>query len=200
VVDVPESQSDAQISADLAMRIRNADRSAEEELVRRYGPGLLRVLTRQTRGDVEIARDLRQDTFETALAKLRAGQLENPASIAAYLRGIAERLATGHYRKDVRRATTPDSEMIERQADQRQGPFESLSKEQVQSAVRALIEELPTPRDRDILMAVYVREEDKDETCARLEIDSTHFNRVLFRAKQRFRELLVQRGKFRLVE
>jgi RNA polymerase sigma-70 factor (ECF subfamily) len=49
-------------------------------------------------------------------------------------------------------------------------------------------------------MAVYVREEDKDETCARLDIDSTHFNRVLFRAKQRFRELLVQRGKFRLVE
>jgi RNA polymerase sigma-70 factor (ECF subfamily) len=189
-----------EISADLALRIRNGDRSAEEELVRRYGPGLLRVSTRQTRGDVELARDLRQDTFETALAKLRAGQLENPASIAAYLRGIAERLATGHYRKDVRRGTTPDSDMIERQADQRQGPFESLSQEQVQGAVRALIGELPTPRDRDILMAVYVKDEDKDEICARLGVDATHFNRVLFRAKQRFRELLVQRGKFRLVE
>jgi RNA polymerase sigma-70 factor (ECF subfamily) len=49
-------------------------------------------------------------------------------------------------------------------------------------------------------MAVYVRDEDKDEICASLGIDSTHFNRVLFRAKQRFRELLVQRGKFGLVE
>ena len=66
--------------------------------------------------------------------------------------------------------------------------------------MRALIEELPTPRDREILMGVYVREEDKDEICARLGIDSTHFNRVLFRAKQRFRELLVQKGKLRLVE
>jgi RNA polymerase sigma-70 factor (ECF subfamily) len=199
-VDASGQLLEPQISADLALRIRNADRSAEEELVRRYGPGLLRVLTRQTRGDIELARDLRQDTFETALAKLRAGELENPAAIAAYLRGIAERLATGHYRKDVRRATTTDSEMIEHQADQRQGPFDKLSKEQVQWAVRALIEELPTPRDREILMAVYVRDEDKDEICARLGIDSTHFNRVLFRAKQRFRELLVHRGKFGLVE
>jgi RNA polymerase sigma-70 factor (ECF subfamily) len=190
---------ESEISADLALRIRNADRSAEEELVRRYGPGLLRLLTRRT-GDAEAARDLRQDTFETALAKLRAGELQNPASLAAYLRGIAERLATGAYRKDVRRATTVDSEMVERQADQRQGPFERASTEQVQGAVRALIEELPTARDREILMGVYVREEEKDEICARLGIDSTHFNRVLFRAKQRFRELLVQRGRISLVE
>jgi RNA polymerase sigma-70 factor (ECF subfamily) len=190
---------ESEISADLALRIRNADRSAEEELVRRYGPGLLRLLTRRT-GDAEAARDLRQDTFETALAKLRAGELQNPASLAAYLRGIAERLATGAYRKDVRRATTVDSEMVERQADQRQGPFERASTEQVQGAVKALIEELPTARDREILMGVYVREEEKDEICARLGIDSTHFNRVLFRAKQRFRELLVQRGRMSLVE
>jgi RNA polymerase sigma-70 factor (ECF subfamily) len=49
-------------------------------------------------------------------------------------------------------------------------------------------------------MGVYVKEEEKDEICARLGIDSTHFNRVLFRAKQRFRELLVQRGRMRLVD
>jgi RNA polymerase sigma-70 factor (ECF subfamily) len=199
-VDASGQPLESEISADLALRIRNADRSAEEELVRRYGPGLLRLLTRRTGGDAEVARDLRQDTFETALAKLRAGELQNPASLAAYLRGIAERLATGAYRKDVRRATTVDSEMVERQADNRQGPFERASTEQIQGAVRALIEELPTARDREILMGVYVREEEKDEICARLGIDSTHFNRVLFRAKQRFRELLVQRGRISLVE
>jgi RNA polymerase sigma-70 factor (ECF subfamily) len=198
-VDASGQPLESEISADLALRIRNADRSAEEDLVRRYGPGLLRLLTRRT-GDAEVARDLRQDTFETALAKLRAGELQNPASLAAYLRGIAERLATGAYRKDVRRATTVDSEMVERQADQRQGPFERASTEQVQGAVKALIEELPTARDREILMGVYVREEEKDEICGRLGIDSTHFNRVLFRAKQRFRELLVQRGRMSLVE
>lgn len=194
-----QQTEEPRISADLAARIRNSDRSAEEDLVRRYGPGLLRLLTRRTR-DAEVARDLRQDTFETALAKLRVGELENPASIGAYLRGIAERLATGHYRKDARRATTPDSDMIEREADPRQSPFENVSNEQVQKAVRALIAELPTPRDRDILIGVYVNEEEKEQLCARLEIDATHFNRVLFRAKQRFRELLVQRGRIRLVE
>ena len=64
--------------------------------------------------------------------------------------------------------------------------------------VRKLLDELPVQRDREILVKTYLQDEDKSEICEALGVDSAHYNRVLFRAKQRFRELLTtaasQRG------
>jgi hypothetical protein len=51
--------------------------------------------------------------------------------------------------------------------------------------VRRLIGELPTARDRQLLLRFYVAEEEKESIGADLGLDSLHFNRVLFRARQR---------------
>jgi RNA polymerase sigma-70 factor (ECF subfamily) len=145
---------------------------------------------------------LRQDTFRIAIEKLRSSSLEEPERLAAYLRGVALNLWLGQRRKDTRRATTADSEAVELVADEGAGPFENVSREQVRRAVGVLLKELGTARDREILTRLYLDDEDKESICAALGVDSTHFNRVLFRAKQRFRELLVraeQRSKLRLV-
>lgn len=56
--------------------------------------------------------------------------------------------------------------------------------------VRRLIGELPTDRDRQLLLRFYVAEEEKERICSDLGLDSLHFNRVLFRARHRFKELL----------
>lgn len=45
--------------------------------------------------------------------------------------------------------------------------------------MRQLIRELPTERDRQLLLRFYVTEEDKESLCADLGLDSLHFNRVL---------------------
>jgi RNA polymerase sigma-70 factor, ECF subfamily len=201
-----DSDLEPQIAADLCARIRQGSREAEAEMVRRYGAGLLYLLKRRTR-DAELAADLRQDTLRVAIEKLRSSTLEEPARLAAYLRGVALNLLVAQRRKDVRRATTADSDAIEVAADERGGPlrggpFDNVSQEQVRRAVGALLDELGTPRDRELLTRLYVRDEDKDAICAALGVDSVHFNRVLFRAKQRFRELLRQaerRGRMRLV-
>jgi RNA polymerase sigma-70 factor (ECF subfamily) len=196
-----DSDLEPQIAADLCARIRRGSREAEAEMVRRYGAGLLYLLKRRTR-DAELAADLRQDTLRVAIEKLRSSTLEEPARLAAYLRGVALNLLIAQRRKDVRRATTADSDAVEVAADERGGPFDNVSQEQVRRAVGALLGELGAPRDRELLTRLYVRDEDKDTICAALGVDSVHFNRVLFRAKQRFRELLQQaerRGRMRLV-
>jgi RNA polymerase sigma-70 factor (ECF subfamily) len=201
VAEGSEAEQEAQIAADLVARIRGGARDAEDALIRRYGPGLLYLLKRRTR-DPELALDLRQDTFRIALEKLRSSALEEPERLAAYLRGVALNLWLGQRRKDTRRATTADSEAVELVADEGAGPFENVSREQVRRAVGVLLSELGTARDREILTRLYLDDEDKEAICAALGVDSTHFNRVLFRAKQRFRELLVraeQRSKLRLV-
>lgn len=201
IVDVPEDQQEAQISADLAQRIGRGDRTAEAALVERYDRGVLYLLRRKTR-DPELALDLRQETFRIAIEKLRARQLDGVERLGAYLRGIAVNLAIGDARKNIRRATTADSDAVELQADPVAGPAESVSTEQIRVAVRALLEELPVQRDREILVRFYLDEEEKESICVALGVDSAHFNRVLFRAKQRFGELVAQaerRGKLRLV-
>lgn len=202
VAERSDIEREPEIAADLVARIGRGGRDAEEAMVRRYGAGLLYLLKRRTR-DPDLAQDLRQDTFRVAIEKLRASPLDEPERLAAYLRGVALNLWIAHQRKYVRRATTADSDAVEAAADTGDGgPFENVSRAQVRDAVGVLLDELGTPRDREILQRVYLRDEDKEDICAALGVDATHFNRVLFRAKQRFRELLVRadrRNKLRLV-
>jgi RNA polymerase sigma-70 factor (ECF subfamily) len=202
VAEATEAEQEPQIAADLVARIGRGARDAEEQMIRRYGAGLLYLLKRRTR-DPELAADLRQDTFRIALEKLRSSPLDEPERLAAYLRSVALNLWIAHQRKNTRRATTADSEAIEAAADEsRPGPFENVSGEQVRDALSQLLAELGTPRDREILQRLYLNDEDKEAICVALGVDASHFNRVLFRAKERFRELLIRadrRNKLRLV-
>ena len=191
VTEGAEGAQEPEIAADLVVRIRRGSREAEEAMVRRYGAPLLNILKRRTR-DGELALDLRQDTFRIVLEKLRSSGLDEPERLAAYLRAVALNLLIAQRRKDTRRATKADSDAIEAVADEAGGPFDSVSREQSRNSVVALLRELGTARDREILKRLYLEEQDKETICAALGVDSAHFKRVLFRAKQRFRELLTR--------
>ena len=197
MVETPDHALEAQISTELVKRIGQGDRRAEEELVRRYQRGLIYLLRRRTR-DPQLALDLAQDTFRIAIEKLRRSPIEQVERVAGYLRATALNLAIADGRKDSRRATTADSDAVDAAADHAAGPFDHVSAEQVQRIVRKLLDELPVQRDREILVRTYLEDEDKSSICEALGVDSAHYNRVLFRAKQRFRELLTsaasQRG------
>ena len=189
MVEAPDHALEAQISAEFVKRIGQGDRHAEEELVRRYQRGLIYLLKRRTR-DPQLALDLAQETFRIAIEKLRKTPIEQVERLVGYLRGTALNLATADVRKHTRRGTTADSDAVDAAADDAAGPFDHVSAEQVQRVVRKLLDELPVPRDREILVRTYLKDEDKSSICDGLRIDSAHYNRVLFRAKQRFRELL----------
>ncbi len=201
----PSSSSDdteARASADIVERIRRGDSGAETELWDRYCRGLLFLLRRRTR-DPDLAQDLRQETFRIALEKLRKGGLNDPEKLAAYLRGIAVNLVSGDWRKRARQNTSADTEVVEQTADTGSNVADSITRAETGALVRKLIDELGVERDREMLLRFYIREEDKDSICTELAITPLHFNRVLFRAKQRFRALLLReerRGKIRLVE
>lgn len=62
------------------------------------------------------------------------------------------------------------------------------------SRVQQLLGELDTARDRELLYRFYVAEDEKTVICRDLGLTSLHFNRVPFRARQRFKELLERSG------
>jgi len=199
---VPNSGDEQSVAAGLVGRIARGDAAAETELWNRYSRGLLFLLRRRT-GDPDLADDLRQETFRIALEKLRTGGLADPGRLAAYLRGIAVNLVTGDWRKRFRRNTSPDSDIVAEAGDDSSNPMDEVSRQQIAAAVAELLNELGVTRDREILRRFYVDEADKAQICGELDISPTHFNRVLFRAKQRFRTLLLREeriGKLELVE
>jgi RNA polymerase sigma-70 factor (ECF subfamily) len=60
-------------------------------------------------------------------------------------------------------------------------------------AVRQVLQELPNPRDRALLVRFYLRDEPKADICRDLGLTEEHFNRVIFRARERLRALLERR-------
>jgi RNA polymerase sigma-70 factor (ECF subfamily) len=196
------ADDERQVATDLVARIARGESAAEAELWGRYHRGLLFLLRRRT-GDPALAEDLRQETFRIAIEKLRGSGLDDPERLAAYLRGIAVNLVTGEWRKTSRRQTTTDPDAIDNATDAGADPQGDVERQQAGAAVAKLLGELGVSRDRDILRRYYVDEADKAQICGELDISPTHFNRVLYRAKQRFRELLLREeraGKLGLIE
>jgi RNA polymerase sigma-70 factor (ECF subfamily) len=179
---------EAAVAADLVRRIAARDATAEGQLVERYRRGILYLL-RHLGAQPDLADDLQQETFRVVLERLREGGLADPAGLAPFLRGTARNLFLNERRKTARRQTRSDSGELAQAAAPAPSQLDSVLRDEEAAMVRRLIGELPTDRDRQLLLRFYLREEAKEIICADLGLDSLHFNRVLFRARQRFKEL-----------
>ncbi|MES1245094.1 MAG: sigma-70 family RNA polymerase sigma factor [Acidobacteriota bacterium] len=162
-------------------------------MVEVYGRGIAILLDRHTNGRPE-AEDLFQDTFRLVLEKLRNDELREPSRLPGFIAQIARSLAIEHYRKALRRKTEPDSEAIADVVASGSGPLSDLLVRERADLVRRVIQELGTSRDRDILLRFYIAEEDKERISADFGLSSLQFNRVLHRARERYREIYRERA------
>ena len=168
-------------------RIRAGDPEAESELVSRYGRGVSMLIHRSS-SDSSAVDDLYQQTFQIALEKIRRGDVREPEKLSGFIVSLARNLVIDHFRKTASRRTTGPSEGIEA-ADPAPGPLESLMTVERAALVRRVLSILPSERDREVLFRFYLAEDEKDAICRDLGLSSLHFNRVLFRARERYREL-----------
>jgi RNA polymerase sigma-70 factor (ECF subfamily) len=155
--------------------------------------GLQAQLTRTVR-DANLAADLLQDAVVTALQKLREGKIHDEAELDGYVYRVALNHFRNYRRKDRSHlsepealAQIPDSGTVER-------PTESLESMQWGQMVTKVLQELTPPRDRDLLVRFYLDEESKEHLCECFNLTDRHFNRVICRARERFRALLQERG------
>ena len=190
-----------QAATELVKLVKRGDRGAEAAMIQRYSRGLRYLLRRKTR-DVELAEDFLQETWAIALVKIRDDGLDNPGRLAGYLCGIANNLALGELRRVNRQRTSINSEIVDLIPDESSNPFRHVSRAEVCKLVHGLLDDLRKERDREILKRFYVWEEDKQSICNGLGVDSVHFNRVLYRARQRLKssiEASERRSQFKVV-
>lgn len=181
---MPSYETNAAIVAGIQQR----DRKAANAFVEKFASRLAYIL-RQRTTDSELVADLQQEAFVIVLEKLRASALNEPEKLGAYLQQTAVNLYIGHVRRQARQQTASNTELIETlstEADHYLG----LVREQAGTAVRNVIEGLSNERDRLIIKGFYLDEKDKSQICAELDLSHRHFDRVISRARDRFRKLV----------
>jgi RNA polymerase sigma-70 factor (ECF subfamily) len=194
-LEINQLENALQNIPNLVSKIESGDRQAEDELARHFAPTVRVILLKRTRNP-QLANDLCQDTFVVALRRLRAGELRKPEALSAFIHQIAVNLSIEHYRYEKRFVSVED-EIISIHSAHRDRKGQDIDHEKARGLIDRALSELGMPRDREILRRFFLQDEDKQSICVALELSSEHFDRVLFRAKQRMRKLIEQQTELK---
>jgi len=179
--------------AGLVRRIQAGDPAAESELVARFSHGLLLMLRRLAQNPA-LADDLHQETLALVLGKIRRGEVREAEKLSGFIRSTARNLFIADRRKEARYRAFDEGEEeglrpLPELADRGPAPLERVLADEEARQVLRLLAELRFDRDRQLLLRFYLSDDSKEEICADLDIEPERFNKVLFHARERLREL-----------
>jgi RNA polymerase sigma-70 factor (ECF subfamily) len=176
---------------DLASRIRLGDRQSETELVERYKRVVMSIIRREV-GVSEIAEDLYQETFCIVIEKIRQGDIREADRLSGFVCSVARNRVIKYFQRLPRHESLTDKEEAAHLPHHASNQLEQLLRKENADIVRQVLKEMPNERDLQLLFRYYLAEDDKEKICADLGLTSLHFNRVLHRARARYRELYEQ--------
>lgn len=178
-------------ACELVSRIEAGDGIAESELVERYARPIKLILLKRT-GSVQLANDLCQDTFVVIIKKLRAGDLNKPQCLSAFIRQTAINICIDHFRKE-KRYVRQDDGTISLHHPYRDHTAKEIDSQATRVVLENTLDQLAVSRDREILRRFYLADEDKLSICLDLKLSAKHFDRVLYRARKRMQALIVRK-------
>ncbi len=166
-------------------RLRNGDPSTEHHFVA-YFEELLRIKLRARTLTSDKVEDLRQETFIRVIAALRReGGVRQPERFGAFVNSICKNVLMEHYR-----STGKNQQMDEthQEIPDRILDLEGmLVSKQTSARVRQVLEEL-SPRDRELIRAIFFEEKNKDAICRDFRVDRDYLRVLLHRAKDKFKQ------------
>jgi RNA polymerase sigma-70 factor, ECF subfamily len=173
------------------------DRQAESRMLVVLRPGVLAVLRFGAFHRWVDAEDLTQETLQIVVERVRARTIEDPRKVFSFAASTARNLALNAARKALRQQTVVDSELVDELAqnlEMEQSELSDADDRHLAEAVMAMLEELPTERDRQMLTRFYLDGVDKQQLCRELGLSPKHFDRVLMRARTRLRTIIERRA------
>lgn len=185
--------ADGMSVAEMVAAIALGSPAAERAFVVRYQRGVTVLVRRHCRPNDPDVPDLVQDVLAAVLERLRSGSLRDAEALAGYVQTSVVRMTASEYRRRARR------DDLYAQAARESEPAEDdtvlrLDRHRRDRLVRELVGQLAQFRDREVLRRFYLEEESKEDVCTALGIEPGHFHRVVFRARQRLKELLEGAG------
>lgn len=179
-------------SSEILERIRQGNKQAEQQMVEQYWRGLTFVLNSQCK-DPDLVQDIAQETFIIVLNKARNGEIHNTNALASFIRQTGVNLVIAHFRKEKSRKTDAYSPFDFQFPSNDPDVYKRVTESQLLNVVEQTLAQLPMQRDRDLITKYFVENIEKQQLCDQFDITPAHFDRVLFRARQRLKDLLKQR-------
>ncbi len=132
--------------------------------------------------------DLAQDAVADLLVALRDGRLREEDKLAGFVARLVRNICSDQYQRQ-QRLVPMETEPAT--ADPMDLPPVRAEIQQQWSRVLRAIGALTVPRDRDILIAFYLRGEEKADVCSHFRLEPAQFDRVIHRARTRVRNLML---------
>lgn len=174
----------------LVTRIINGDASAEDELVALFESPVSHIIRRIT-NNTSMVEDFSQGAFLIVITKIRNGDVKKPESLGSFVASVARNHAIEQMRVS-RRQASEDLEHADQVPDPSPSPLEQLQTSEKNYEIREVIGQL-IPRDKVLILRFYIKEEPKEVIRADLGLTSEQFDRVLHRARNRYRALYLKR-------
>ena len=174
--------------------LHRKDPETERHFFQYFTP-LIRAGLRKYLRSPEQVQDGIQETFTRVLAALRKRDgVRHPERFGGFVRAVCRNVALEMLRSERRFVALddPDSnaeaELLERDPGPFRSPHGMAEAAEVRERVRKVLAEL-TPLDRQLLVEVFLNEEERGRVCRRLGVSRAHLRILLFRARRRFIEL-----------
>jgi len=169
-------------------RLMEHDRDTGDHFVEYFSPRLLAKLRgRLPPQDIE---DVRQDVLLLTLKKL--GDLRESCKLPAFVLGICDNLLKEQYRKGSRTEPLDDWHLlivgnwdIER----------DFLRKEADAAIRQILSGMRKPREVEILRAIFLEDEDREEVCRRYNVSAKNLRVLLHRAKKKFEAAFRRKNK-----
>lgn len=153
-----------------------------------YFSDLLRIKMRRHLYSQQAMEDIRQETFLRVFRQLRQkGGLAHPERLSAFVNAVCNHVQFEYYRAAARFSTMPLDGFDPPDSDP--DPERGLVSEERKRCVRQILDELPF-KDREILRLIFFEDRAKDDICRIWKVERNYLRVLLFRAKNRFREIL----------
>ena len=170
----------------IVANIRRGDRPMEAVFFQRYYAGVKRHLARYIH-NTSHAEDIAHDALLTVLLRLRNKSIEQPQFLDRFVYQTAK---FSYYSWLRRPANQPDLfEPLAEHQDPMDTEQQFLRAEQ-RRLLLVVIGTLRVERDREILRRAYIHDETKLATCEALALTTSHFDRIIFRARERLKHRL----------
>jgi DNA-directed RNA polymerase specialized sigma24 family protein len=171
-------------NGDLSLVTAVAARNAlQNQPYLRYRRPLLQVFQHR-----HIDRDAAEDLLQ------RTEGLSDPDNLGGYLYRTACKMAAAYWRGELSRRHEYDGDLLASVEDNALTLEERIDHEQLAKHVRYLMDHLPLQRDREVLERFYLHEEPRTTIRESLKLTELQFNQVLWRARQRFGDILRRHG------
>jgi RNA polymerase sigma-70 factor (ECF subfamily) len=170
-------------------RLRDGDPPTEQHFVAYFGQ-ILGIMLRARRLPPERIEDVRQETFSRVIAILRRdGGVKQPERFGAFVNSVCKNVYFESNRERYKSQPLLDSHL--ETPDQIVDLERSLITRETTARVREILDEM-SPKDRDLLRAIFLEEGNKDEVCRKFGVDRDYLRVRLHRAKERFKEVYQQ--------